>query len=75
MKGILAFLVAMLGLMLAACGGPAASVAPTLSASNDAGAASAGWQSIPLRNARTGETFTFADFAGRTVYVHPMARW
>lgn len=33
------------------------------------------WQIIPLTNARTGEVFTFADFAGRTVYVEPFATW
>ncbi|MDX2160421.1 MAG: TlpA disulfide reductase family protein [bacterium] len=30
---------------------------------------------MPLTNARTGETFTFADFAGQTVFVEPMATW
>ncbi|NDJ63313.1 MAG: redoxin domain-containing protein [Chloroflexi bacterium] len=33
------------------------------------------WQTLPLTNARTGETFTLADFAGRTVSVEPMATW
>jgi cytochrome oxidase Cu insertion factor (SCO1/SenC/PrrC family) len=33
------------------------------------------WQTLPLTNARTGETFTFADFAGQTVFVEPMATW
>jgi cytochrome oxidase Cu insertion factor (SCO1/SenC/PrrC family) len=33
------------------------------------------WQTLPLVNARTGETFTLADFAGKTVYVEPMATW
>lgn len=33
------------------------------------------WQTLPLVNARTGETFTFASFAGRTVFVEPMATW
>jgi thiol-disulfide isomerase/thioredoxin len=33
------------------------------------------WQTLPLVNARTGETFTFADFAGKTVFVEPMATW
>ena len=33
------------------------------------------WTALELTNARTGETFTFADFAGRTVFVHPMATW
>lgn len=33
------------------------------------------WTQIALTNARTGETFTLADFAGKTVYVHMMATW
>jgi thiol-disulfide isomerase/thioredoxin len=33
------------------------------------------WQQIPLVDARTGETFTLADFAGKTVFVEPMATW
>ena len=35
----------------------------------------AAWQQLVLTNARTGETFTFADFAGKTVFVEPMATW
>ena len=33
------------------------------------------WLAMPLANARTGETFTLADFQGRAVYVEPMATW
>lgn len=33
------------------------------------------WLSLPLVNVNTGETFTLGGFAGKTVYVHPMARW
>ncbi len=33
------------------------------------------WANIELVNAKTGETFTFADFAGKTVFVEPMATW
>lgn len=33
------------------------------------------WATVELTNARTGETFTLADFAGKTVYVEPMATW
>jgi thiol-disulfide isomerase/thioredoxin len=40
-----------------------------------AGAGLAAWQTLPLTNARTGETFMLADFAGKTVYVEPMATW
>ena len=33
------------------------------------------WQTIVLTNARTGEPFTLADFAGKTVFVETMATW
>ncbi|MBK8050593.1 MAG: TlpA family protein disulfide reductase [Anaerolineales bacterium] len=33
------------------------------------------WQQIPLTDARTGETFTLAGFAGKTVFVEPFATW
>lgn len=33
------------------------------------------WQHLPLVNAGTGETFTLADFAGKAVFVEPMATW
>lgn len=33
------------------------------------------WQRLALTNARTGETFTLADFAGQTVFIEPMATW
>lgn len=33
------------------------------------------WATLPLVNAATGESFTFADLAGHTVYVHAMATW
>ena len=33
------------------------------------------WQTLALTNARTGESFTLADFAGKTVFVEPMATW
>ncbi|MGE3909534.1 MAG: peroxiredoxin family protein [Chloroflexota bacterium] len=33
------------------------------------------WHSLPLVNSATGESFTLADFAGKTVYVEPMATW
>ena len=33
------------------------------------------WTNLPLVNARTGESFTLADFAGLTVFVEPMATW
>lgn len=33
------------------------------------------WTQLTLTNSRTGETFTLADFAGKTVWVEPMASW
>jgi thiol-disulfide isomerase/thioredoxin len=33
------------------------------------------WQSLPLTDVRDGASFTLADFAGKTVYVEPMATW
>ena len=33
------------------------------------------WQTMALTNARTGATFTLADFAGQHVFVETMATW
>ena len=33
------------------------------------------WTSLPLTNVTTGETFTLADYAGKVVFVEPMATW
>jgi cytochrome oxidase Cu insertion factor (SCO1/SenC/PrrC family) len=33
------------------------------------------WQDLPLTDARTGATFSLGSFAGKTVYVEPMATW
>jgi cytochrome oxidase Cu insertion factor (SCO1/SenC/PrrC family) len=33
------------------------------------------WQTMALTDARTGESFTLADFAGKTVFVEPFATW
>jgi thiol-disulfide isomerase/thioredoxin len=33
------------------------------------------WATLPLIDARTGATFTLADYAGKTVFVEPMATW
>lgn len=35
----------------------------------------AAWHSLPLVNARSGETFTLASLGGKTVLVEPMATW
>ena len=53
---------------------------PTEPAAADDSAQSAGidrpaWQQISLTNARTGVSFTLADFEGKTVFVEPMATW
>jgi hypothetical protein len=50
-------------------------VAPATVPATAAVIARPAWQSLALRDARTGAAFTLADFAGRTVYVHPMAKW
>lgn len=33
------------------------------------------WANLELTDAVTGETFTLADYAGRTVFIEPMATW
>lgn len=33
------------------------------------------WQKMALTDVRSGESFTLADFAGKTVFVEPMATW
>ncbi|MCA9913647.1 MAG: TlpA family protein disulfide reductase [Anaerolineae bacterium] len=33
------------------------------------------WANLELVDARTGESFTLADFAGKTVFIEPMATW
>ncbi len=52
-------------------------IAPTeaVADQNAPTAAPLAWQTLPIVNARTGETFTFADFAGQTIFVEPMATW
>jgi peroxiredoxin len=41
----------------------------------EAPAGAPAWFTMPLTNARSGESFTLADFAGKTVFVEPMATW
>jgi cytochrome oxidase Cu insertion factor (SCO1/SenC/PrrC family) len=52
-------------------------LAPTVIATPSYGpvAQQPAWQTLPLVDARTGQSFTLADFAGKTVYVEPMATW
>jgi hypothetical protein len=38
-------------------------------------AARPAWLSAPLTDACSGATFSLAQFAGKTVFVHPMATW
>jgi cytochrome oxidase Cu insertion factor (SCO1/SenC/PrrC family) len=40
-----------------------------------AGSERPAWQLISLTDARTGASFTLADFAGKTVFVEPFATW
>jgi thiol-disulfide isomerase/thioredoxin len=75
-------LIVLLVLALAACSPsdnsastPASMPAEAAAAQSAPAAAPLAWQTLPLVNARTGETFTFADFAGQTVFVEPMATW
>jgi membrane protein implicated in regulation of membrane protease activity len=90
LRRILTLLSALVALLLlAACGGsrnaptPTNAPAPTPNAETTAQASAPGgvayqgadWTRLPLTDARTGQTFTLADFAGKTVFVHPMARW
>ncbi|MBZ0288769.1 MAG: TlpA family protein disulfide reductase [Anaerolineae bacterium] len=44
-------------------------------AAQSAASTSPAWFTLPIVNAHTGETFTLADFAGKTVWVEPMATW
>jgi thiol-disulfide isomerase/thioredoxin len=50
---------------------------PTVSSSIDVGSTyrGPGWTTIPLTDGRTSATFTLESFAGKTVFVEPMATW
>lgn len=48
---------------------------PTAQTAAENAMPAADWLALPLVNVNTGETFTLGGFAGKTVYVHPMARW
>lgn len=54
---------------------PTSAVESSSAAVEGEGYMGAAWTSIELVDARTGETFRFADFAGKTVFVEPMATW
>lgn len=80
------FFIASLAFVAAACGpltqilerqssaaGPAAPSVSEASASVEYNGPE--WTRISLTDARSGELFTLADFAGKVVYVEPMATW
>jgi thiol-disulfide isomerase/thioredoxin len=60
---------------LAACSSTANTPAPTTRTAVNSANNAPDWTRIPLTNARTGATFTLASFAGKTVFVEPMATW
>jgi cytochrome oxidase Cu insertion factor (SCO1/SenC/PrrC family) len=60
-------------LAVAPTGAPA--IGPAVALAQSSSAERPSWQSLALSDARTGETFTLADLAGKTVYVEPMATW
>jgi cytochrome oxidase Cu insertion factor (SCO1/SenC/PrrC family) len=54
---------------------PDAVAAPASATASSPAADRPDWHALPLVDARTGQTFTLADLAGKTVYVEPMATW
>jgi cytochrome oxidase Cu insertion factor (SCO1/SenC/PrrC family) len=54
---------------------PATFAAPASASALRPVAARPDWHTLPLVDARTGQTFTLADLDGKTVYVEPMATW
>jgi thiol-disulfide isomerase/thioredoxin len=50
-------------------------IAPVLSPARAPAAERPAWHYLPLTDASTGQSFALADFAGKTVYVEPMATW
>lgn len=88
MQKIWAALMSLLLLLIAACAPSTTTLGPTAapnsptptaesagSAGVDAGAQAVSWLNLPLVNARTGETFTFADFSGKTVLARAVGTW
>lgn len=68
-KGFHAFLLlALISLLLSACSNSSTNAAPTKTSSPD-------WFGFSLTDARTGETFTIDDYAGKVVLLETMAMW
>jgi hypothetical protein len=65
------YLLFLLLALLAACSSGSGTTADGAAAGVNPGE----WYNLPLTNARTGATFKLADFAGKTVFVKPMAIW
>ncbi|HWP61913.1 MAG TPA: hypothetical protein VNO86_00365 [Candidatus Binatia bacterium] len=63
-----------LAVLVAACG-PSAGPRPAPSEGQLGTIAEAAWATTPLTDARSGEAFRLADFAGSVVVVEPMAAW
>jgi thiol-disulfide isomerase/thioredoxin len=66
-------LIFLLLLMLASCTSPNQNTPAITQQSNQNTLPE--WIKVPLTNARTGESFTLADFVGKTIFVEPMATW
>ncbi len=74
----LSLLLSLLVAALTACAPAAGTPAPTAEPGNtpsSARSAVPAWLSLPLIDVRTGETFTFADFSGKTVLARAVAEW
>jgi thiol-disulfide isomerase/thioredoxin len=61
--------------VLVACSSPANTSTPGTQTPVSSANNVPDWTKIILTDARTGKAFTLADFAGKTVFVEPMATW
>ena len=74
----LSLLLSLLVAALTACAPAATNSTPTSapgSAQSSTSGANPDWLALPLTDVRTGETFTFADFSGKTVLARAVAEW
>jgi thiol-disulfide isomerase/thioredoxin len=65
-------------LAVSACGSGTSATGGAAAGSSGAttgGPSSTAWLELPLVDARTGETFTLADFSGQPLYVENFATW